>query len=286
MSMSTGDSRRSPFSTKATKATATDDQKSGAKKPAAARSGSAGKLLDRPPSAKGGRTPARPQTAGKGGKGRRPVTPVRVSQGRNWGPIVLFAGAGVVALLIIVIAAIPVLKKANEGTWQERVAGIEGLINYWESNAPWVNQREHQSGVLQYETNPPAGGNHNGAWQNCMGDVYTEPIAKEHAVHSLEHGAVWVTYRPDLPADQVEMLASKVRDRSYVMMSPYPDLDVPISLQAWGYQLKVDSADDARIDTFINALRQNATIEPGAVCSRGITESSDTPFDLGDGMGQ
>ena len=71
-----------------------------------------------------------------------------------------------------------------------------------------------------------------------------------------------------------------MRDRDYVFMSPYPGLDKPISLQAWGYQLKVDNADDGRIDEFIGALRENATQEPGAVCSGGITEPSDTPFDL------
>ena len=42
-------------------------------------------------------------------------------------------------------------------------------------------------------------------------------------------------------------------------MSPVDDLDKPISLQAWGYQLKVDNADDARIDEFIKALRMNAS---------------------------
>ena len=47
-----------------------------------------------------------------------------------------------------------------------------------------------------------------------------------------------------------------------MLMSPYPGLDAPISLQAWGYQLKVDNADDGRIDEFINALRKNATSEP------------------------
>jgi hypothetical protein len=116
-----------------------------------------------------------------------------------------------------------------------------------------------------------------------MGDVYSEQIANEHAVHSLEHGAVWVTYRPDLPADQVEKLASKVRGVEMMFMSPYPGLDAPISLQAWGYQLKVDNASDGRIDEFIKSLRVNATLEDGAVCSGGITVTGTTPRDLSTG---
>jgi hypothetical protein len=110
--------------------------------------------------------------------------------------------------------------------------------------------------------------------------VYTSPIAKEQAVHSLEHGAVWVTYRPDLPANEIETLAGKVRDREFMMMSPYPGLDKPISLQAWGYQLKVDRADDGRIDEFIDALRKNATLEPQVGCSGGITDATEKPLDL------
>ena len=52
-------------------------------------------------------------------------------------------------------------------------------------------------------------------------------------------------------------------------MSPFEGLDTPISLQAWGYQLKVDNADDSRIDEFIKALRVNASIEgPSALRQR------------------
>ena len=54
------------------------------------------------------------------------------------------------------------------------------------------------------------------------------------------------------------------------MMSPFEGLDKPISLQAWGYQLKVDNADDGRIDEFIKALRVNASIEgPNATAQPG-----------------
>jgi hypothetical protein len=99
-------------------------------------------------------------------------------------------------------------------------------------------------------------------------------------VHSLEHGAVWVTYRPDLPKDQVDTLASKVRGQEFMLMSPYEGLDKPISLQAWGYQLKVDSASDERVDEFIRSLRSNASIEPGIGCSGGVTATGTTPREL------
>jgi hypothetical protein len=80
-----------------------------------------------------------------------------------------------------------------------------------------------------------------------------------------------VAYRPDLPADQVEQLRSLVRGRTYTLLSPYPDLDTPIAVSAWGAQVKVDSASDARIGNFITKYRQGPqTPEPGAVCVGGV----------------
>ena len=155
--------------------------------------------------------------------------------------------------------------------WNERAADIKGIVDYRAQKNPAIDARDHKEGPLTYVTNPPVGGAHNGRWQNCMGDVYPEPIANEHAVHSLEHGAVWVTYKQGLSADQVNTLKSKVAGKDYVLMSPVANLDKNISLQAWGYQLKVDNANDKRIDQFIKALRLNATMEPGAACSSGNT---------------
>jgi hypothetical protein len=169
--------------------------------------------------------------------------------------------------------------------WPERAAAIDGLVNYREEN-PDMLTRDHQAGQLPYEVIPPVGGNHNGAWQNCQGNVYAEPIASEHAVHSLEHGAVWLTYRPDLPADQVDTLAALVEGNDKLFMSPFPDLDAPISLQAWGYQLKVDNASDDRISEFIRTLRVNASIEgPSARCDGGITSTGTVPQSPGDQTG-
>ncbi|PRY31396.1 uncharacterized protein DUF3105 [Pseudosporangium ferrugineum] len=243
----------------------------------------------KPPAKAGGTRPAGKGPQGKGGKGggkgRKPVAPVKVSGGRNWGPI---AVAGVVVLIAVGIIGYGVFAsiKGSE-SWEDRAGGIEGIIDYRSQKNPQIDDRNHKDGPLTYVTNPPVGGAHNSSWQNCMGDVYPEPIANEHAVHSLEHGAVWVTYKQGLAADQVTKLQEKVQGKDYMFMSPVANLDKNVSLQAWGYQLKVDSADDGRIDEFIKDLRLNATMEPNAVCSGGNTNTGPvTAASNGTGMDQ
>jgi hypothetical protein len=159
------------------------------------------------------------------------------------------------------------------GDWQAQAAAIDGVTDYRAEN-PGMLTRTHVDGPVDYQVLPPVGGDHNGVWLNCNGEVFEQPVPNENAVHSLEHGAVWVTYRPDLPADQVSALAERVQGQDKLFMSPYPELDAPISLQAWGYQLKVDDAGDERIDRFIQAVRVNASPEgPTAPCDGGISGS-------------
>ncbi|MEV7973170.1 DUF3105 domain-containing protein [Cellulomonas sp. NPDC089187] len=127
----------------------------------------------------------------------------------------------------------------------------------------------HVTTTVDYPQTPPAGGDHNPAWLNC--GVYTEPVPTENAVHSLEHGAVWITYSPDLPADQVETLNTMAEGQSYVLVSPFEGMDAPITITAWGYQLTVDDADDPRLPTFIQKYLLNPELaEVGAPCSSGV----------------
>ncbi|MER7008618.1 DUF3105 domain-containing protein [Dactylosporangium sp. NPDC000555] len=209
------------------------------------------------------------------------IAPVKVKQGMSWGPIALFATVGVLALGIIGFAGYQV--RENGLSWRDRADQIDGIKDYYKIDKAMVGQRDHVWGPQTYDLNPPVAGRHNQNWQRCLGDVYPAAIANEHALHSLEHGAVWIAYNPSLSADDVEKLAKRVRGNDYMLMSPYPNLDKPISLQAWGFQLKVDNADDKRIDQFIKALRQNASLEAGNPCSNGaiITETGTTPRDLG-----
>lgn len=123
--------------------------------------------------------------------------------------------------------------------------------------------------VVAYNPLPPVGGQHSATWQNC--GIYTEPISNENAVHSLEHGAVWVTYQPDLPADQIAALQSKVRGREYALLSPFPGLDSPVVASAWGFQLRLDDVNDDRLERFLRRYLQGPqTPEPGAACFGGV----------------
>jgi hypothetical protein len=192
----------------------------------------------------------------------------------------MFAAVGVIALGIVGFGAYQVHQ--NGMSWEDRAAKISGIQNFRKSNPNMLKYEKHQPGKISYPMAPPVGGAHNDNWQRCLGDVYTAPIANEHAVHSMEHGAIWITYKPDLPKAQVDELAKKVKGHDYTLMSPDPDQSSPISVQTWGYQLKVDNAGDSRIDDFITALREVSSMEQGATCSSGsyITETGTAPRDL------
>ncbi len=133
---------------------------------------------------------------------------------------------------------------------------------------------------VAYDQSPPFGGPHDGAWANCTGIVYPKAVRTENMVHSLEHGAVWIAYNPDqISGDALEKLKAKANGQQYTMLSPYPGLDKPISLQAWGRQLKLDSADDERIDQFIQSLRRNQYNYPeiGAACDSATFDVDNPP---------
>lgn len=129
----------------------------------------------------------------------------------------------------------------------------------------------HSIDPVTYEQNPPAGGVHDPVWQNC--GYYPAPVRNENAVHSLEHGAVWITYQPDLPQDQIAMLRELAGSQSFILVSPMEGIPAPVVASAWGKQLLLDSADDDGLEQFVRSFRLSQTApEPGASCSGGTAE--------------
>ncbi|MCC7021608.1 MAG: DUF3105 domain-containing protein [Thermomicrobiales bacterium] len=129
---------------------------------------------------------------------------------------------------------------------------------------------QHSNDPVTYAEKPPVGGVHNPVWQNC--GYYASPVINEHAVHSLEHGAVWITYQPDLPVEQVTKLRNLAEGQSYILVSPYAGIPAPVVASAWNHQILLDSADDPRLDQFIRAFRLSPQApEPGAACAGGTS---------------
>ncbi|KOV21084.1 DUF3105 domain-containing protein [Streptomyces sp. XY152] len=148
------------------------------------------------------------------------------------------------------------------------VTGADG-VRKWKGELG----RNHVTKAVDYPVSPPVGGDHNPVWMNCNGDVYGDEINDTNAVHSLEHGAVWVTYNASADKADVDALAAKVKKTPYTLMSPVDGQKDPIVLSAWGHQRTVTGADDPALDAFFEKFVQGEqTPEPGAACTNGLSE--------------
>ena len=114
------------------------------------------------------------------------------------------------------------------------------------------------------------GGDHWDPYLEC--GVYDVPVRNEYAVHDLEHGTIWLTYRSDLvDAEGVAVLAGQLPDNG--IMSPYADQDAPVVITTWGRQLELVGPDDPRIALFIDEYGAGDTApESFASCAGGTTD--------------
>ena len=127
---------------------------------------------------------------------------------------------------------------------------------------------------VKYASYPPLGGEHNPVWQVC--DSYTAPVRTERALHSMEHGAVWISYRSGLDEKGIEELQSYARPGQFVLVAPaLEEQSDPVILTAWGVQLKVSDASDKRVKQFVDTYENGPqTPEPGATCAEpGLTDT-------------
>ena len=132
-----------------------------------------------------------------------------------------------------------------------------------------ITDRLHTLDDVDYPQTPPAGGPHAPAWLDC--GHYDVPVREENAVHDLEHGAVWITYDPALPAADVDDLVDRLPDNG--IMSPREDLPSPVVVTVWGAQLVLDGADDERLDLFLTEYGDGHTApELGVTCHGGTPD--------------
>jgi hypothetical protein len=148
---------------------------------------------------------------------------------------------------------------APAGEADEGIDGVEAFR---------VESADHTDADVEYSVTPAPGGPHHQVWANC--GFYDEPIAEEHLVHDLEHGAVWLAYAPDLPADDLEVIRALVADHDKVVATPFDRLadGEAVVASAWARQLRLDSVDDERLERFVVQYQDGGQApEAGVTCS-------------------
>jgi hypothetical protein len=110
-----------------------------------------------------------------------------------------------------------------------------------------------------YNSNPPTSGPH--YVQPASSGFRDVEIADGHLIHSLEHGLVWISYRPDMPSAVVDALARFARD-SMVVITARESNDTDVAVAAWNRLDKFNLAGEtlseeetARIQDFITRNR-------------------------------
>lgn len=114
-------------------------------------------------------------------------------------------------------------------------------------------------GQFEYNSNPPTSGPHYGqapAW-----GFYPEPMEDELAIHAIEHGGVWISYK-DLNEDEIDLLKDFAKNNSKsVIITPRDKNESRISAVAWTKLTQFESVDVDALQKFL-LLNKNKTHEP------------------------
>ena len=105
-----------------------------------------------------------------------------------------------------------------------------------------------------YDSNPPAGGDHSRD-ALATGRFYHEAPPLGETVHALEHGAVigWTNGLSEGDQEAVENAFNEVFADGYYQLTviEHSDLEVPFALSAWGAVQRCESVDTAAIRPFV-----------------------------------
>jgi hypothetical protein len=174
--------------------------------------------------------------------------------------------------LVFVVGGVLLVSKMSPGTQKEDATKPEKVSKEVLGTEVFsIVSREHiESGTpgSKYNSDPPTSGPH---WNGPANKgVYDKELPDEQLIHNLEHGYIWISYRPgdaNLQAssganikgateEEVNKLKAIVeKDNWKVVMVPRSRDQAKIVLAAWGRVLKLSDFDEKRIKDFISTYR-------------------------------
>lgn len=108
----------------------------------------------------------------------------------------------------------------------------------------------------EYNSNPPTSGWHFS--QPAEWGIYDKELPDEVLIHNIEHGGIWISYRPGIPDDIKKTLGGFYeRFGRKIIVTPRAANDADIALAAWNRleKFSVVELTDERVRAFIKAFR-------------------------------
>lgn len=176
----------------------------------------------------------------------------------------------IISVLISVgflVTVIKISKTSNQKTPEEiryeeeyenevQATSLEGMVEEFELEAS-VHVEPGTKDIV-YKTNPPTSGTH---WTEAeIWGISEDEVPDGKAVHSIEHGGIWISYKPDkIDRETLTILEELQKEnRRSVVLSPRADNDSAIVVASWGRMMKLEEASFKKsivqkyIDTYIN----------------------------------
>lgn len=164
-------------------------------------------------------------------------------------PIPVWIGLVTISVVVGGAFLLSSVQLGGSGQWQRGKTTIG-------EDVPIQGQDHIQPGQSHpaYNSNPPTSGWH---WPNAAKNgIYDSQLPDEQLIHNLEHGHIWISYKPDIADEAKNQLKALVKKDDWkIVLAPRPQNDSAIALAAWGRILKLSDFDEAKIKEFIKAYR-------------------------------
>lgn len=109
---------------------------------------------------------------------------------------------------------------------------------------------------FSYNSNPPTSGPHFASAEEW--GVYDKEIPDQVLIHNLEHGGIWIAYKPGIDAEVAKKLEGIAKEYGRkVIMTPRQANDSDIAVAAWTQLDKFSAGEfsEERVRDFIKAYR-------------------------------